>query len=52
MADQTGVKRSVSILGKNKRATSAIGTDQRALGVIPSELALHFDADRALDVFA
>ena len=50
VADQFGVKRSVSILGKNKRATFVIGTDQRVLAVIRSELAFNSHADRALEV--
>ncbi len=50
VADQFGVKRSVSILGKNKRATFVIGTDQRVLEVIRSELAFNSHADRALEV--
>lgn len=50
VADEFGVKRSVSILGKNKRATFVIGTDQRVLEVIRSELSFNSHADRALEV--
>ena len=50
VADQFGVKRSVAILGKNKRATFVIGTDQRVLEVIRSELSFNSHADRALEV--
>jgi peroxiredoxin Q/BCP len=49
VADQFGVKRSVTILGKNKRATFVIGTDQRVLEVIRSELSFNSHADRALE---
>ncbi|HEX4216739.1 MAG TPA: peroxiredoxin [Acidimicrobiales bacterium] len=50
VADEFGVKRSVSILGKNKRATFVIGPDQRVLEVIRSELSFNSHADRALEV--
>jgi len=50
VADQFGVKRSVTILGKNKRATFVIGTDQRVLEVVRSELSFNSHADRALEV--
>ena len=50
VADQFGVKRSVTILGKNKRATFVIGTDQRVLDVVRSELSFNSHADRALEV--
>jgi peroxiredoxin Q/BCP len=50
VADEFGVKRSVSILGKNKRATFVIGPDRRVLEVIRSELSFNSHADRALEV--
>jgi peroxiredoxin Q/BCP len=49
VADQFGVKRSVTILGKNKRATFVIGTDRRVLEVVRSELSFSSHADKALE---
>ena len=50
VADLLGVKRSFAIMGKNKRATFVIGTDQRVLEVVRSELSFNSHADRALEV--
>jgi peroxiredoxin Q/BCP len=50
VADLFGVKRSFTIIGKNKRATFVIGTDQRVLEVVRSELSFNSHADRALEV--
>ena len=48
VAQQFGVKRGLNIL-PNKRATFVIGTDQRVLEVIRSELSFNSHADRALE---